>query len=212
MKFEFCGKNECPEWVLSESAILSKIPAAKLKLICSQIVKKIVKDPNYEEDKIYKLCYDCGLSQEEGLWVIAILDFIIANATKSSVDQEIFSKEISHLGIPMENVNMIVKVYTEKRKDLEVVRYESLQISKLKEVNVKISHIVASSLVGDTEYEAGEERQPIGVQLNMGLEIEEFPNEEKDKKTFCHRFAMSYDKLAALTNELMDALEIMKNE
>eukprot|EP00343_Euplotes_focardii_P001372 CAMPEP_0205803676 /NCGR_PEP_ID=MMETSP0205-20121125/6406_1 /ASSEMBLY_ACC=CAM_ASM_000278 /TAXON_ID=36767 /ORGANISM="Euplotes focardii, Strain TN1" /LENGTH=46 /DNA_ID= /DNA_START= /DNA_END= /DNA_ORIENTATION= len=46
----------------------------------------------------------------------------------------------------------------------------------------------------------------------MGLEVEEFPNEEKDKKISSHHFALSYDKLAALTNELTSALEIMKDE
>ena len=212
MKFEFCGKNEWPEWVLAESAILSKLSAIKLKLIWVQIVKKIIKDPNYDETKVYRLCNDWKLAQEEGFCVISILDFIISSAAKVGVDQDIFSKEISHLGIPIENVSVIVKVYVEKSKELEVVRFESLQVSSLKEVNVKISHILASSMVGDTEYEPGEQREPVGVQINMGLEVEEFPNEEKDKESQNHQFALSYDKLAALTNELNRALEIMKDE
>ena len=212
MKFEFCGKNECPEWVLAESSILAKLSVTKLQQICIQIIMKITKNSNYDEDKIYKLCSDWKLTQEEGFWVIAILDFIISQATKSSVDQDIFGKEISHLGIPIENVNVIVSIYNDKSKELEVVRYDSLQISQLKDVSIKISHIVASSQVGDTEYETGEERQPIGVQINMGLEVEEFPNEEKAKRTQHHNFAMSYDKLAALTNELKSALEIMKDD
>uniref|UniRef100_A0A7S3K6T4 COMM domain-containing protein 4 n=1 Tax=Euplotes crassus TaxID=5936 RepID=A0A7S3K6T4_EUPCR len=212
MKFEFCGQNECPEWVLAESALLSKVSAIKLKLICAQIIKRIIKDPSYEEAKIYRLCSDCKLTQEEGFCIISILDYIIHSAAKFNVDQEIFSKEIAHLGIPIENVSVIVKIYVDKAKDLRVVKHESLQISTLKDTHIKISHILASSIVGDKEYEPGETREPIGVQINMGLEIEEFPNEPKSKSTRIHNFAVSYDKLAALTSELDNALEMMKEE
>ena len=197
MKFEFCGKNECPEWVLAESSILSKLSAVKLKLICAQIIKKITKNKDYDEDKIYRLWNDCKLSQEESFWVIAILDFIISSATKWSVDQEIFSKEISHLGIPIENVNVIVKSYTEKSKELEVVRYESLQVSQVTKVNAKICEIVASSMVGDTEYEPGEQRTPIGFQINMAIDVKEGSkksNHEGQKKK-CHKFVMAYGKI-----------------
>lgn len=192
MKFEFCGKNECPEWVLAESSILSKLSAVKLKLICAQIIKKIwesysaayagsipfkvSKDKGYDEDKIYRLWNDCKLNQDETYTVIAVLDFIILNATKCSVDQDIFSKEISHLGIPIENVNVIVKAYTEKAKELEIVRYGSLQVSQVGQVNAKLWEIVASSMVGHTEFDETEERTPIGFQINMSVDVFEGTN------------------------------------
>ena len=212
MKFEFCGKNECPEWVLSESALISKLTAVKLKQILHQIIRKILNDPSFDENKIFVLCNDCHLSQEESFWVIAILDFIISSATKSSVNQDIFSKEISHLGIPIENVNVIVKAYTENAKDLEIIRLESLRISQIKEVEIKTSNIIASSLVGDVEYEPNEERAPIGIQINMAMDIEEFPHDHSFRKVKSHKFAMSFDKLAALTEELKEALFMMTEE
>ena len=212
MKFEFWGKNECPEWVLSESALISKLTAAKLKLIWYQIIRKILYDPGYDENRIFVLWNDCHLTQEESFWVIAILDFIISSATKSSVNQDIFSKEISHLGIPIENVNVIVKAYTENAKDLEIIRFESLRVSQIKDVEIKTSNIISSSLVGDTEYEPGEEREPIGVQINMALDLEEFPHDQRFKNTQSHRFAMSFDKLASLTEELKEALFMMTEE
>ena len=41
MKFAFCGNLDCPEWVLSEVAILNRISAVKLKLILVQTLKKL---------------------------------------------------------------------------------------------------------------------------------------------------------------------------
>ena len=39
MRFEFCGNIDCPEWVLSEVAILNKMSAIKLKLMLAQFAK-----------------------------------------------------------------------------------------------------------------------------------------------------------------------------
>ncbi len=41
MKFALCGNLDCPEWVLSEVAILNRMSAVKLKLILSQMIKKM---------------------------------------------------------------------------------------------------------------------------------------------------------------------------
>jgi len=45
MKFAFCGNLDCPEWVLSEVAILNRMSAVKLKLILGQMVKKLTGVP-----------------------------------------------------------------------------------------------------------------------------------------------------------------------
>ena len=44
MKFAFCGNLDCPEWVLSEIAILNRMSAIKLKLILGQMGKKLTAD------------------------------------------------------------------------------------------------------------------------------------------------------------------------
>ncbi len=41
MRFDFCGNIDCPEWVLAEISLINKMSAVKLKLIMTQIVKKI---------------------------------------------------------------------------------------------------------------------------------------------------------------------------
>ena len=57
MKFAFCGNLDCPEWVLSEVAVLNRMSAVKLKLILGQIVKKLTGVP-FDNERLLKLCRD----------------------------------------------------------------------------------------------------------------------------------------------------------
>ena len=57
MKFAFCGNLDCPEWVLSEVAILNRMSAIKLKLILGQMVKKL-SGQAFDQDRLNKLCRD----------------------------------------------------------------------------------------------------------------------------------------------------------
>ena len=42
MRFEYCGNSDCPEWVLSGVVLVNRMSSVKLKLILSQIAKKII--------------------------------------------------------------------------------------------------------------------------------------------------------------------------
>ena len=57
MKFAFCGNLDCPEWVLSEVAVLNRMSAIKLKLLLGQIVKKLTGQA-YDQERLSKLCRD----------------------------------------------------------------------------------------------------------------------------------------------------------
>ena len=57
MRFDFCGNTDCPEWALSEVALLNRMSAIKLKLMLAQMVKKMCSQ-TYDHEKILKLCRD----------------------------------------------------------------------------------------------------------------------------------------------------------
>ena len=48
MRFEFLGKDNCPEWVLAEIQLVNRISSIKMKLILNQIVKKIIGNGTFE--------------------------------------------------------------------------------------------------------------------------------------------------------------------
>jgi len=77
MRFDFCGSVDCPEWVLAEIALLSKVSAIKLKLMLSQIQKKILQSSAYEPEKLQKLFRDQKFEAEESKVCMALIEFIL---------------------------------------------------------------------------------------------------------------------------------------
>jgi COMM domain containing 4 len=71
MKFKFCGDTDCPEWVLSEVALLNKISAIKLRLIIIQVINKLLKKA-YDSKKISKFFTDSGLDEHESHTTLAV--------------------------------------------------------------------------------------------------------------------------------------------
>ena len=77
---------DCPEWVLSEIVLLNKISAIKLRLILTQIIKKII-GTVYEQDKLLKLCKDQKLTAEDTKVFLALVEFILTQAGKHIVNE-----------------------------------------------------------------------------------------------------------------------------
>ena len=83
MRFEYCGNSDCPEWVLSGIVLVNKMSGVKLKLILSQLCKKIIGasqpgGPTHDQEKLFKLCRDQKFDPEDTRCLLAILEFILA--------------------------------------------------------------------------------------------------------------------------------------
>ena len=129
MRFDFCGSVDCPEWALAEVSLLNRISAVKLKLILVQIVKKISGQP-FDNDKIIKLCRDQKFDTEETKVCVAVIEFLLRQATKHQVTDKSFSKDLLQMGIAIESANALVKVLVDQQSTLtEAVKHDSLRIS-----------------------------------------------------------------------------------
>lgn len=117
MKFAFCGNLDCPEWVLSEVAVLNRMSAVKLKLILGQIVKKLTGVP-YDNDRLNKLCRDQNFDMEETKVVLALIEFLLTQAVRYVVTDKIFSKDLLQMGVAIENANALVKAFTEQHEGI----------------------------------------------------------------------------------------------
>jgi len=130
MKFKFCGNNECPEWILSEIVILTKISAIRLRVLAGHIIAKIKGLP-YDLAKIEKLCLDSGLTPAETHSALAVLEFVIRGASKYRVEEAELMKEIEQLGLPHENTESIIKTMGKDREGLIAATKNSvLRISR----------------------------------------------------------------------------------
>ena len=132
MRFRFCGDLDCPNWVLSEVAELSKLSGIRVKVLASQVVVNSL-EGTFSHEKLLKLVSDDaeGMSILKGM--VAAVHFVLVNAARYDVDETSLTQEIQQLGLPKENAEAITKVYREykemlrdnlsskKRKDGEVV-------------------------------------------------------------------------------------------
>ena len=57
MRFDFCGNMDCPEWVLAEVSLINRMSSVKLKIILTQMMKK-VSNQVYDQEKMSKMCKD----------------------------------------------------------------------------------------------------------------------------------------------------------
>ena len=112
MRFEFCGNIDCPEWVLAEIALVNRMSAVKLKIILSQVVKKICGSA-FDQEKMQKLCRDSKMDPEETKCVLAIIEFVMAQASKHDVTDTVLNKDLLQMGVAIENANAVSKAYSD---------------------------------------------------------------------------------------------------
>ena len=117
MRFDFCGNSDCPEWVLSGVTLVNRMSTVKLRLILGQIVKKI-QGLNFDQEKLQKLCKDQDLEPEDTRCLLAIIEFVLAQAAKHDIADAIFNKDLMQMGVAIENANGITKAYLDNQDQL----------------------------------------------------------------------------------------------
>lgn len=192
MKFKFCGDLDCPDWILSEISILSKISSVKLKLFCQQVMNELVGDEiNY--DKIHKFTTDAKYTPGDVKAAVSATDYIFCNAAKFNVESETLSNELQQLGLPKELATSFCKVYNDNYEKLrEVLKSKSLRLSTLKSVDWRVDYVLSSSSLEDAH------APEVQIQIT----------ETDEKKAFS--FTASSQKFRILLSELKEAYKHME--
>ncbi|XP_054858714.1 COMM domain-containing protein 4 [Eublepharis macularius] len=145
MRFRFCGDLDCPDWVLAEISTLAKISSVKLKLICAQVLKDLLRE-GIDYEKILKLTSDAKFESGDVKATIAVLNFILSNAAKHNVDSESLSSELQQLGLPKEHATGLCRSYEEKQGPLQdSLRGCSLRLNRLDSVSWRVDYTLSSS-------------------------------------------------------------------
>lgn len=145
MKFRFCGEQDCPDWLLAEIVVLSKITSIKMKLLTSSVVEDILGTP-LDYEKVTKYTSDAKLEQTDVKACIACLLFIITNAAKFSVEENTLSDELQQLGLPKENAASLCKAYgTSVDKLKAALQSQVLNLWKLEALDWRLDYILSSS-------------------------------------------------------------------
>ncbi|XP_059168423.1 COMM domain-containing protein 4-like [Physella acuta] len=197
MRFRFCGDLDCPDWVLAEINILSKITSVKIKLLAVQVLKDLLGE-GIDYDKVHKLTSDAKFETGDIKASIAALSFILSSAAKYDVDGETLSNELQQLGLPKEHTTSLCKSYSDAQVKLqEHFRQTSLRVSNLDSVQWRVDYVLSSS-------ELQQVNEP-SVQLKLGVTQGDSANPEPVA------FTLTADKFRVLLHELKQAQTIMEN-
>ena len=197
MKFRFCGDVDCPDWLLAEMSILSKISSVKMKLLCAQVVTEMT-GGKIDYAKAAKLTSDAKFEVADIKAAVAALSFIFASSARQNVDGETVSNELQQLGLPKEHANALCKIYDDKLDQLQrTLRQSSMRISKLKEVDWRIDYVISSSLMGDV----GE------PEIQLEIVKEDLLNKETPRFTF----TVNNNDFRTLLAELKQVYRIMED-
>ncbi|KAK7096518.1 COMM domain-containing protein 4-like isoform X1 [Littorina saxatilis] len=197
MRFRFCGDLDCPDWVLAEISILSKLTSVKMKMLCVQVLKSLLGN-EIDYEKVYKLTSDAKFESGDVKASIAALTFIMTSAAKYDCEDETLSNELQQLGLPKEHATSLCKSYSDAFHKLqEEFRNQSLRVSKLESVQWRVDYILSSSELKDVSEPS----------VQVKLQVKNPDN--GDVKPVA--FTVSAAKFRVLLNELRQAGSMMEN-
>jgi len=218
MKFRFCGGLDSPDWILQEVAILSKMSSVRMRLVVRQILQQLL-GRGIDYEKIAKLTTSkrMNFTQSDVKAMIAALDFVLRNAAKYNVDEEVFSTELQQLGLPTGNLKMkgprflgndqvkeidssrvIAQAYGKNRDTMrEYFATQTLRLPHVERVEWRVDYILSSSDILSVK----------APSVRLQLHLNKPPQSQRDKTL---SFEVNGDKFRLLYNDLLTVKGIME--
>jgi hypothetical protein len=134
MKFKFCGDQDCPEWILSEMAILSKLSSVRVRLLAKQLLIHLLEQTPLYYDKLHKYANSSRvyIDDIELKAIMNTINFILTNAARFKINAEILYPELEQLGLPSDVSRSLSKIYHS---------YHELLLTKLQTQTLKQNSI-----------------------------------------------------------------------
>lgn len=197
MKFRFCGDLDCPDWVLAEISVLSKMTSIKIRQLVLQIIKFILTG-EVNIDSFNKLIYDSKFESSDIKASFAAISFILKNSTRYAVDSGTLSNELQQLGLPKDNSNALCKIYAENLEKLSLeLKDRSLRIFRLRKVDWRVDYILNSNILDQIN------------EPKFEIKLTAVQNLSGNKKTLF--FSISRICHQTLLADLKNALKIMES-
>uniref|UniRef100_A0A6A7G9Y0 COMM domain-containing protein 4-like n=1 Tax=Hirondellea gigas TaxID=1518452 RepID=A0A6A7G9Y0_9CRUS len=197
MRFRFCGDADCPDWLLQEIQILSRLSSVRMRLLCRHVLKTIYGEGT-SHDKISMLTKGRHLhfSLSDVKAIVAALHFILSSGAKYEVAPGDFSQELQQLGLPKDICRSIVKSYSTNLVKLrEHFEKTTLQLPGVTNVEWRVDYILSSNHLDTVNAPA----------IRMNLELSG-TNSSSPKS---QGFEMTADKFRIFLNDLKSAQSIM---
>lgn len=229
MKFKFCGNVDCPDWLISEITLLTKINTIKLRIISNNFITCILNNGKNLAD-LRKSLEEMKLNPDDASIVLSVLEFIFKNSAKFDIEDIVLNQELLQLGIPQENADSISKVFKNQKENLKnKLRDKIFCFNKVIDVEHKISYVLADHLYpyGQSftkQEEAVEETiekdfKPLDTKIDMIFKLNNNVNESiidshsiSTISTLSSNYHLSTNKITLnkMVSDLEKALELIK--
>jgi hypothetical protein len=168
-----------------------------MKLLCGHVIKDLLGD-QIDYDKVLKLTTDAKFEISDVKASIAVLSFILSNATKFNVDAESLSNELQQLGLPKEHAMALCKTFEDSAESLrlEFLR-RSLRLSRLDSVDWRVDYVLGSSRLKEV-------CEPF-IQLRLGIRNPDTQAVENVS------FSLSAAKFRVFLYEMKQAYSVMES-
>eukprot|EP00123_Amoebidium_parasiticum_P021103 comp61583_c0_seq1/m.47899 comp61583_c0_seq1/g.47899 ORF comp61583_c0_seq1/g.47899 comp61583_c0_seq1/m.47899 type:complete len:201 (-) comp61583_c0_seq1:425-1027(-) len=145
MHFRFCGGLDCPDWVLAETALLSKLATSKARRLC-ELVADNISGTEIDYEKAGVLTSDAKFAVSDVKAAIAALTFILTSAIKYGVSGDELTNELLQLGLPKDHAAGVSKVFVDRQEAMKAaLRAKVLTLPRVEGTEWKVSYVLASS-------------------------------------------------------------------
>ncbi len=123
--------------------------SVRIKLICKQILAQLLGNPiNAEKLKKLTTGERLNFDTQDVKAMVAALTFILSNATKFDVSEDVLIIELEQLGLPQDICKAVVRVFSASKAELlQHFRAQSLQLPRLQGVEWRVDYVLSSSLL-----------------------------------------------------------------
>eukprot|EP01112_Ceratiomyxa_fruticulosa_P005320 TRINITY_DN1593_c0_g1_i2.p1 TRINITY_DN1593_c0_g1~~TRINITY_DN1593_c0_g1_i2.p1 ORF type:complete len:200 (-),score=26.00 TRINITY_DN1593_c0_g1_i2:70-669(-) len=145
MKFRFCGELDAPDWLLREISSLARLTNIRVKLLALQVIDHLL-GGKLDFEKIGKLVAPANFDLSDIKGALAALNFIVGNAAKYDVADDILSTELQQLGLPKEHCGSLGRSLRNHRDNLrKALQDQILHLPQLSSVDWRVDFILSSS-------------------------------------------------------------------
>lgn len=120
MKFDFCGRVDCPDWILAQLFHCSKLDLNIFSLICASVRETVLNDGKLDETGLFKQLgiYEseparASLDIDDARACFAALNYIMTSACIHQVTTRQLGNELEQLGLESEHCQVVCRTLEE---------------------------------------------------------------------------------------------------
>lgn len=207
MRFLFCGDQPVPEWFLSQLDLLSNLSFVKLRKIGGLYVVYLTDTEAGKGSmtQIQEILLSSDFTENQAKTIVAMIDFIMTNSAKNSVEPDQLMKELIDLGIPKENCQSLCKIVEQNAEKLRSgFRKNILRQNKFQDVEFKSFIALKSSNNKDI---GKKDSYPEFIQTKFELSDNKVPDQGNNLS-----FVMEKGQFAKFSEDMAHIMKVLSEQ